>query len=37
VDTSQAVLPTPGNGARVKGGDALWLTDRSLMVLQRPA
>jgi len=37
VDTAQAVLPTPGTGARVKAGDTLWLTDRSLLVLQRPA
>ncbi|GAA0655684.1 glycogen debranching protein GlgX [Kitasatospora atroaurantiaca] len=37
VDTAQPVLPTPGTGARVKAGDTLWLTDRSLMVLQRPA
>ncbi|MFJ9774773.1 glycogen debranching protein GlgX [Kitasatospora sp. NPDC101157] len=37
VDTAQPRLPAPGTGARVKAGDALWLTDRSLMVLQRPA
>lgn len=37
VDTAQPELPAPGTGARVKAGDALWLTDRSLMVLQRPA
>ncbi|MFE4599784.1 glycogen debranching protein GlgX [Kitasatospora indigofera] len=37
VDTAQPVLPAPGTGARVKAGDALWLTDRSLMVLQRRA
>ncbi|MEU3574028.1 glycogen debranching protein GlgX [Kitasatospora sp. NPDC036755] len=37
VDTSQPRLPAPGTGPRVKAGDALWLTDRSLMVLQRPA
>ncbi|MBV2153461.1 glycogen debranching protein GlgX [Kitasatospora sp. SUK 42] len=37
VDTAQPRLPAPGTGARVKAGDALWLIDRSLMVLQRPA
>ena len=37
VDTAQPELPAPGTGARVKAGDALWLIDRSLMVLQRPA
>ncbi|MFJ9947393.1 glycogen debranching protein GlgX [Kitasatospora sp. NPDC091207] len=37
VDTAQPRLPAPGAGPRVKAGDALWLTDRSLMVLQRPA
>ncbi|MBP0450397.1 MULTISPECIES: glycogen debranching protein GlgX [unclassified Kitasatospora] len=37
VDTVQPRLPAPGTGSRVKAGDALWLTDRSLMVLQRPA
>ncbi|MEU8512107.1 glycogen debranching protein GlgX [Kitasatospora sp. NPDC048722] len=37
VDTAQPRLPAPGTGPRVKAGDALWLTDRSLMVLQRPA
>ncbi|WP_030391322.1 MULTISPECIES: glycogen debranching protein GlgX [Kitasatospora] len=37
VDTAQSRLPAPGTGAVVKAGDALWLTDRSLMVLQRPA
>ncbi|WP_457028208.1 glycogen debranching protein GlgX [Kitasatospora sp. P5_F3] len=37
VDTTQPVLPAPGTGTRVKAGDTLWLTDRSLMVLQRPA
>ncbi|MCX5213594.1 glycogen debranching protein GlgX [Kitasatospora sp. NBC_00240] len=37
VDTAQPVLPAPGTGARVKAGDALWLTDHSLMVLQRRA
>ncbi|WP_329494502.1 glycogen debranching protein GlgX [Kitasatospora herbaricolor] len=37
VDTAQPVLPAPGTGARVKAGDALWLTHRSLMVLQRRA
>ncbi|MER7579099.1 glycogen debranching protein GlgX [Kitasatospora sp. NPDC097691] len=37
VDTTQPRLPAPGTGARVKAGDTLWLTDRSLMVLQRPA
>ncbi|WP_371482342.1 glycogen debranching protein GlgX [Kitasatospora sp. NBC_00315] len=35
VDTTQPVLPAPGTGARVKAGDALWLADRSLLVLQR--
>lgn len=37
VDTAQSRLPAPGTGPVVKAGDALWLTDRSLMVLQRPA
>lgn len=37
VDTTLPVLPSPGTGTRVKAGDTLWLTDRSLMVLQRPA
>ncbi|MFE4395585.1 MULTISPECIES: glycogen debranching protein GlgX [Streptomycetaceae] len=37
VDTARPRLPAPGTGARVKAGDSLWLTDRSLMVLQRPA
>ncbi|MFJ8628105.1 glycogen debranching protein GlgX [Kitasatospora sp. NPDC093550] len=37
VDTAQPRLPAPGTGARVKAGDTLWLVDRSLMVLQRPA
>ncbi|MFI5527881.1 glycogen debranching protein GlgX [Kitasatospora sp. NPDC051853] len=37
VDTTLATLPAPGTGTRVKAGDTLWLTDRSLMVLQRPA
>ncbi|MFJ9691817.1 glycogen debranching protein GlgX [Kitasatospora sp. NPDC101183] len=37
VDTAQPRLPAPGTGATVKAGDALWLTDRSMMVLQRPA
>ncbi|MFC5661920.1 glycogen debranching protein GlgX [Kitasatospora misakiensis] len=37
VDTAQPRLPAPGAGARAKAGDALWLPDRSLMVLQRPA
>ncbi|MFE7637741.1 hypothetical protein ACFU7Z_27240, partial [Kitasatospora sp. NPDC057518] len=37
VDTARSRLPAPGTGARVKAGDSLWLTDRSLMVLQRPA
>ncbi|MFE5585842.1 glycogen debranching protein GlgX [Kitasatospora sp. NPDC056531] len=37
VDTTQPRLPAPGTGTRVKAGDTLWLTDRSLMVLQRPA
>ncbi|MEU9043771.1 MULTISPECIES: glycogen debranching protein GlgX [unclassified Kitasatospora] len=37
VDTAQARLPARGTGARVKAGDTLWLIDRSLMVLQRPA
>ena len=35
VDTAQPVLPPRGTGTRVKAGDALWLPDRSLMVLQR--
>ncbi|GJF28820.1 glycogen operon protein GlgX homolog [Kitasatospora sp. NE20-6] len=37
VDTSRPVLPARGTGTRVKAGDVLWLEDRSLMVLQRPA
>ncbi|MQS11721.1 glycogen debranching protein GlgX [Streptomyces kaniharaensis] len=37
VDTAQPRLPAPGTGPRVKAGDTLWLTDHSLMVLQRPA
>ncbi|GAA2741762.1 glycogen debranching protein GlgX [Kitasatospora cinereorecta] len=37
VDTTLATLPAPGTGGRVKAGDSLWLPDRSLMVLQRPA
>ncbi|MDH6577920.1 glycogen debranching protein GlgX [Kitasatospora sp. MAP5-34] len=37
VDTSEPILPAPGTGTRVKAGDSLWLTDRSLLVLQRPA
>ncbi|MER6302075.1 glycogen debranching protein GlgX [Kitasatospora sp. NPDC001539] len=37
VDTAQPRLPAPGTGTKVKAGDTLWLTDRSLMVLQRPA
>ncbi|MER5351235.1 glycogen debranching protein GlgX [Kitasatospora sp. NPDC002551] len=37
VDTARPRLPAPGAEARVKAGDTLWLTDRSLMVLQRPA
>ncbi|MFJ8429924.1 glycogen debranching protein GlgX [Kitasatospora sp. NPDC094019] len=37
VDTAQPRLPAPGAGPVVKAGDVLWLTDRSLMVLQRPA
>ncbi|MER8182461.1 glycogen debranching protein GlgX [Kitasatospora sp. NPDC094015] len=37
VDTSLPVLPAPGTGTRVKAGDTVWLTDRSLLVLQRPA
>ncbi|WP_395296645.1 glycogen debranching protein GlgX [Kitasatospora hibisci] len=37
VDTTLPRLPAPGTGARVKAGDTLWLADRSLMVLQRPA
>ncbi|MFB6892093.1 glycogen debranching protein GlgX [Kitasatospora sp. NPDC056327] len=37
VDTARPALPAPGTGSRVKAGDTLWLTDRSLMVLQRPA
>ncbi|WP_371496320.1 glycogen debranching protein GlgX [Kitasatospora sp. NBC_00374] len=37
VDTTLPVLPAPGTGTRVKAGDTLWLTDRSLLVLQRPA
>ncbi|GAA2837218.1 glycogen debranching protein GlgX [Kitasatospora paracochleata] len=37
VDTTLATLPAPGTGSRVKAGDSLWLPDRSLMVLQRPA
>ncbi|MDH6109897.1 isoamylase [Kitasatospora sp. MAP12-15] len=37
VDTTLPTLPTPGTGLRVKAGDGLWLTDRSLLVLRRPA
>ncbi|WP_441246689.1 glycogen debranching protein GlgX [Kitasatospora sp. McL0602] len=37
VDTTLPTLPGPGTGTRVKAGDSLWLTDRSLLVLQRPA
>ncbi|MEU9128618.1 glycogen debranching protein GlgX [Kitasatospora sp. NPDC048540] len=37
VDTTLPVLPAPGTGTRVKAGDTLWLADRSLLVLQRPA
>ncbi|MEV6973602.1 glycogen debranching protein GlgX [Kitasatospora sp. NPDC093806] len=37
VDTALPRLPAPGERVRVKAGDTLWLTDRSLMVLQRPA
>lgn len=37
VDTTLATLPTPGAGLGVKEGDGLWLADRSLLVLQRPA
>jgi len=37
VDTAKPTLPAPGTGPRVKAGDALWLPDRSLLVLQRPA
>ncbi|WP_354639500.1 glycogen debranching protein GlgX [Kitasatospora camelliae] len=37
VDTTLPTLPAPGTGTRVKAGDTFWLTDRSLLVLQRPA
>jgi glycogen operon protein len=37
VDTALPTLPTPGTGMQVKAGDGLWLLDRSLLVLQRPA
>ncbi len=37
VDTTEPVLPAPGTGTRVKAGDSLWLTDRSMLLLQRPA
>ncbi len=37
VDTAQPWAIAPGTGARVKAGDTLHLTDRSMMVLQRPA
>ncbi|MEV4612956.1 glycogen debranching protein GlgX [Kitasatospora sp. NPDC049258] len=37
VDTTLPVLPAPGTGTRIKAGDTVWLTDRSLLVLQRPA
>ncbi|MDH6127113.1 glycogen debranching protein GlgX [Kitasatospora sp. GP82] len=37
VDTTLPVLPAPGSGPRVKAGDSVWLTDRALLVLQRPA
>ncbi|GAA2243408.1 MULTISPECIES: glycogen debranching protein GlgX [Kitasatospora] len=35
VDTTLPVLPAPGTGTRVKAGDSIWLTDHSLLVLQR--
>jgi glycogen operon protein len=37
VDTAQPWVVPPGTGAKVRAGDTLRLTDRSLMVLQRPA
>jgi len=37
VDTAQPWPITPGSGAKVRAGDVLHLTDRSMMVLQRPA
>ncbi|AUG76568.1 glycogen debranching protein [Kitasatospora sp. MMS16-BH015] len=37
VDTTLPTLPRPGEGTRIKAGDTLWLTDRSLLVLHRPA
>ncbi|MFE9421712.1 glycogen debranching protein GlgX [Kitasatospora sp. NPDC006697] len=37
VDTTLATLPTPGTGAEFASGDWIKLTDRSLLVLRRPA
>jgi isoamylase len=37
VDTAQPWPIAPGSGAKVRAGDVLHLTDRSMMVLQRPA
>ncbi|WP_034087789.1 glycogen debranching protein GlgX [Streptacidiphilus albus] len=37
VDTAQPWAIAPGTGAKVRAGDTLHLTDRSMMVLQRPA
>ncbi|MFC5908608.1 glycogen debranching protein GlgX [Streptacidiphilus monticola] len=37
VDTSQPWTTPPGTGAKVRAGETIRLTDRSLMVLQRPA
>jgi isoamylase len=37
VDTAQPWVIAPGTGAKVRAGDVLHLTDRSMMVLQRPA
>jgi isoamylase len=37
VDTAQPWPISPGAGAKVRAGDVLHLTDRSMMVLQRPA
>ncbi|QMU75969.1 glycogen debranching protein GlgX [Streptacidiphilus sp. PB12-B1b] len=37
VDTAQPWAIAPGTGPKVRAGDVLHLTDRSMMVLQRPA
>ncbi|GAU67022.1 glycogen debranching enzyme [Streptomyces sp. NBRC 110611] len=37
VDTDRPRAAADGGGTRVKAGDRLTLTDRSLLVLRRPA